>query len=116
MYNPCCTPAWNPQCCPPQANPPWWWWYQSCPPPSGGTRPPIAASFAINWAGPINVIVGTAIPTGLWVYVGPTTGAVNVAAAHGSGSITTAAFIFSDGTMTATVAGIIYPVTATVQC
>jgi hypothetical protein len=72
-------------------------------------------SFAINWTTPTNLAAAAVIPAGIWVYVGPTTGAVNVATAHGSGSVTTAAFIFSDGTMTATVAGIIYPVTATAQ-
>jgi hypothetical protein len=108
----CCTPQWNPQCCPPQASPPWWYWYQ-CPPTP---RPPATINFTINWATPTNITAGTPIPVGLWVYVGPTTGAVNVAASHGSGSVTTAAFVFSDGTMTATVAGIIYPVTGALTC
>jgi hypothetical protein len=57
------------------------------------------------------------IPAGLWVYVGPTTGAVNVAAAHGIGGVAgPAAFVFSDGTMTASVAGIIYPVSGALTC
>jgi hypothetical protein len=74
---------------------------------------PNTVGFAINWTLPTNVAAAAVIPAGIWVYVGPTAGPVNVATAHGSGSTVTAAFIFSDGTMTATVAGIIYPVTAT---
>ena len=70
-------------------------------------------TFAVNWQTPANVIVGTLIPAGMWVYVGPASGPVNVAAAHGAGTVTTASFVFSDGTMSCTVAGIIYPVTAT---
>ena len=65
----------------------------------------------VGWSSPTNVIVGTIIPAGPWIYVGPPNGAVNVAAAHGSGGVTTADYVISDGTMTATVAGIIYPVT-----
>jgi hypothetical protein len=110
----CCTPQWNPQCCPPQASPPWWWWYQSCPPPNPTPR---TITYAINWTTPTNIAASAVIPAGLWVYVGPTAGAVNVAAAHGIGGVAgPAAFIFSDGTMTATVAGIIYPVTGTLSC
>lgn len=73
---------------------------------------PLNVTFAVNWTTPTNVAVGTIIPAGTFIYVGPTTGPVNVATAHGSGAVTTASFIFSDGTMTATVAGILYPVTA----
>jgi hypothetical protein len=78
------------------------------------TPTPNTVSFTVNWGTPTNVALNAVIPAGTWVYVGPTAGAVNVAAAHGIGGVAgPAAFIFSDGTMTATVAGIIYPVTAT---
>src|SRR5262252_10993345 len=111
----CCQPQWVNPCCqppqpPPQACPPWWWWM------GGGstTKPtPLNVTFAINWGTPSNIALNAVIPAGTWVYVGPASGAVNVATAHGTGSVTTAAFIYSDGTMTATVAGILYPVTAT---
>lgn len=116
----CCPPrGW----CPPQPSSPgpWWWWY----PPGGswwwqGGSQPLNVGFTIDWTKPQTLAANAAVPSGTWLFVGGTTGPINVAPAFqfpGPPISSLAHFVFSDGTMTVNAAGIIYPVTAaTVPC
>lgn len=75
-------------------------------------------AFTVNWATSTTLAANAAIPAGTWLFVGGTTGPINVAAAYqfpGPPVSSLAHFVVSDGSMTVNSAGLIYPVsTATV--
>ncbi|HEX8837699.1 MAG TPA: hypothetical protein VF748_12235 [Candidatus Acidoferrum sp.] len=109
----CCPPSnWRPPA--PSSCPPWWWYY----PPGGswwwqGGSQSLNVAFKVDWTKPTTLAINAAIPVGTWVFVGGTTGPINVAAAYefpGPPISQLAHFVYSDGSMTANVAGIIYPV------